>query len=72
MTIDFFSSDVANYLGTLALNLRLTAEAAERLRKSPARHDLSPGGIVRLESDVVAIRTRIDGLLNGPKKEVPV
>ena len=63
---------ISDYLGTLAVNMRLAAESIEQLRESIANtyyaglsRDLLPSEIVRLESDVVAMRNRVEGYLKS-------
>ena len=63
---------ISDYLGTLALNMRVTAESIEQLRESIVNtyyaglsRDMLPSEIVRLESDVVAMRNRVEGYLKS-------
>ena len=63
---------ISDYLGTLAVNMRLAAESIEQLRESIVStyyaglsRDMLPSEIVRLESDVVAMRNRVEGYLKS-------
>jgi len=72
MVVNISEPRISDYLGTLALNMRVTAESIEQLRESIANtyyaglsRDLLPSEIVRLESDVVAMRNRVEGYLKS-------
>ena len=72
MVVNISEPRISDYLGTLAVNMRVTAESIEQLRESIANtyyaglsRDLLPSEIVRLESDVVAMRNRVEGYLKS-------
>ncbi len=72
MVINISEPRISDYLGTLAVNMRLAAESIEQLRESIANNYsaglsryLLPSEIVRLESDVVAMRNRVEGYLKS-------
>ena len=72
MGVNISEPRISDYLGTLAVNMRLAAESIEQLRESIANtyyaglsRDLLPSEIVRLESDVVAMRNRVEGYLKS-------
>jgi hypothetical protein len=72
MVVNISEPRISDYLGTLAVNMRLAAESIEQLRESIANtyyaglsRDLLPSEIVRLESDVVAMRNRVEGYLKS-------
>jgi len=72
MVVNISEPRISDYLGTLAVNMQSTAESIEQLRESIANtyyaglsRDLLPSEIVRLESDVVAMRNRVEGYLKA-------
>ncbi len=72
MVVNISEPRISDYLGTLAVNMRLAAESIEQLRESIANtyyaglsRDVLPSEIVRLESDVVAMRNRVEGYLKS-------
>jgi len=72
MVVNISEPRISDYLGTLAVNMQSTAESIEQLRESIANtyyaglsRDLLPSEIVRLESDVVAMRNRVEGYLKS-------
>ena len=72
MVVNISEPRISDYLGTLAVNMQSTAESIEQLRESIANtyyaglsRDLLPSDIVRLESDVVAMRNRVEGYLKS-------
>ena len=72
MVVNISEPRISDYLGTLAVNMRLAAESIEQLRESIANtyyaglsRDVLPSDIVRLESDVVAMRNRVEGYLKS-------
>ena len=72
MVVNISEPRISDYLGTLAVNMQSTAESIEQLRESIANtyyaglsRDMLPSEIVRLESDVVAMRNRVEGYLKS-------
>ena len=72
MVVNISEPRKSDYLGTLAVNMRVTAESIEQLRESIVNtyyaglsRDMLPSEIVRLESDVVAMRNRVEGYLKS-------
>ena len=72
MVVNISEPRISDYLGTLAVNMRLAAESIEQLRESIVStyyaglsRDMLPSEIVRLESDVVAMRNRVEGYLKA-------
>jgi len=72
MVVNISEPRISDYLGTLAVNMRLAAESIEQLSESIANtyyaglsRDLLPSESVRLESDVVAMRNRVEGYLKS-------
>ena len=73
MVVNISEPRISDYLGTLAVNMQSTAESIEQLRESIANTYYAgllglptlSNEIVRLESDVVAMRNRVEGYLKS-------